>query len=63
MLLNMLLECQSFNINSQPEGGFYLEVCRVPELPVAVGASEPGLVGVSHQVVVKTVLPGEGGPA
>ena len=33
------------------------------ELPVAVRAGEPGLVSVGHQVVVQTVLPGEGRPA
>ena len=33
------------------------------ELPVAVGTGEPGLVGVGHQVVVQTVLPGERRPA
>ena len=33
------------------------------ELPVAVRTGEPGLVGVSHQVVVEAVLPGEGRPA
>ena len=41
----------------------YLEVRGVSELPVAVRAGEPGLVGVGHQVVVEAVLPGEGGPA
>ena len=38
----------------------YLEVRGVSELPVAVRAGEPGLVGVGHQVVVEAVLPGEG---
>ena len=38
-------------------------MCGVPELPVAVGAGEPGLVGVSHQVIVEAVLPGERRPA
>ena len=33
------------------------------ELPVAVGTGEPGLIGVGHQVVVQTVLPGERRPA
>ena len=33
------------------------------ELPVAVRAGEPGLVGVRHQVIVEAVLPGEGRPA
>ena len=37
----------------------FLEVGRVAELPVAVRTSEPRLVGVGHQVVVQTVLPGE----
>ena len=37
-------------------------MCRVSELSVAVGAGEPGLVGVSHQMVVEAVLPGEGRP-
>ena len=41
----------------------YLEVSGVSELPVAVRTREPGLVGVSHQVVVEAVLPGEGRPA
>ena len=41
----------------------YLEVRGVSELPVAVRAGEPGLVGVGHQVVVEAVLPGEGCPA
>ena len=41
----------------------YLEVRRVSKLPVAVGAGEPGLVGVGHEVVVEAVLPGEGRPA
>ena len=41
----------------------YLEVSWVSELPVAVRTREPGLVGVSHQVVVEAVLPGEGRPA
>ena len=41
----------------------YLEVSGMSELPVAVRAGEPGLVGVGHQVVVQTVLPGEGRPA
>ena len=41
----------------------YLEVRGVSELPVAVRAGEPGLVGVCHQVVVEAVLPGEGRPA
>ena len=41
----------------------YLEVRGVSELPVAVRAGEPGLVGVGHQVVVEAVLPGEGRPA
>ena len=36
---------------------------RVSKLPVAVGAGEPGLVGVGHEVVVEAVLPGEGRPA
>ena len=33
------------------------------ELPVAVRTGEPGLVGVSHQVVVEAVLASEGGAA
>ena len=39
----------------------YLEVRGVSELPVAVGAGEPGLVGMGHEVVVETVLTSEGG--
>ena len=31
------------------------------ELPAAVGAGEPGLIGVGHEVVVETVLTSEGG--
>ena len=38
-------------------------MCWVSELPVAVGAGEPGLVGVGHQMVVEAVLAGEGRPA
>merc|ERR1719436_720535 len=41
----------------------FLEVSWMSELPVAVRAGEPGLVGVRHQVIVEAVLPGEGRPA
>ena len=41
----------------------YLEVRGMSELPIAMRAGEPGLVGVCHQVVVEAVLPGEGCPA
>ena len=31
------------------------------EFPVTVRTGEPGLVSVGHQMIVETVLPGEGG--
>ena len=37
----------------------FFEVTRVPELPSAVGAGEPGRVCVDQEVVVQAVLPGE----
>ena len=41
----------------------YLVVSWMSKLAITMGTSEPGLVGVGHQVVVEAVLPGEGSSA
>ena len=38
----------------------YLVVSWMSKLAITMGTSEPGLVGVGHQVIVEAVLTGEG---
>ena len=63
MLLDVFLFIKRLKDAFQIWVSIYLKVRRMSELPVAMRAGEPSLVGVGHEVVVEAVLPGEGRPA